>query len=122
MSAKQEAMNLIVEAPETSEENPMKSDELLIEIACKAMLERGFEPEFPAAVNKQLDAIVAPASCDLTTLCDLRSSPFCSIDNDDSLDLDQLTVAFKLPNGGYRLLIAIADVDVRQGFIDFACV
>jgi exoribonuclease-2 len=104
-------MNLIVEAPETSEESPMKSDELLIEIACKSMLERGFQPEFPAAVNKQLEAIVGPASYDLTTMCDLRSCLFCSIDNDDSLDLDQLTMALKLPNGGYRLLIAIADVD-----------
>ena len=34
-----------------------------------------------------------------------------SIDNDDSLDLDQLSVAEQLPDGAVKILVAIADVD-----------
>src|SRR6185436_2740078 len=41
---------------------------------------------------------------------DLRDLLWCSIDNDDSLDLDQLTVAEPLGNGRTRVSIAIADV------------
>lgn len=43
--------------------------------------------------------------------------PRASIDNDDSRDLDQLTVAETLPEGAVKILVAIADVDaiVRQG-------
>ena len=42
---------------------------------------------------------------------DLRGLPWASIDNDDSRDLDQLTVAERLADGGTRILVAIADVD-----------
>ena len=34
-----------------------------------------------------------------------------SIDNDDSLDLDQLTVAEALPDNKVKILVAVADVD-----------
>jgi exoribonuclease R len=36
-----------------------------------------------------------------------------SIDNSDSLDLDQLTVAEALPDKSVRILVAVADVDAR---------
>ena len=42
---------------------------------------------------------------------DLRNLLWCSIDNDDSLDLDQLTVAIRLPGEAVKILVAIADVD-----------
>jgi exoribonuclease-2 len=41
----------------------------------------------------------------------MRDLPWASIDNDESLDLDQLTVAEVLPDGTIKILVAIADVD-----------
>jgi exoribonuclease-2 len=48
---------------------------------------------------------------------DLRTVPWLSIDNDDSRDLDQLSVAEGLAGGAVRMLVAIADVDglVQKG-------
>ena len=50
-------------------------------------------------------------------LRDLRELLWCSIDNDDSLDLDQLTVAEAMPGGNVKILVAVADVDalVKDG-------
>jgi VacB/RNase II family 3'-5' exoribonuclease len=45
----------------------------------------------------------------------LRDLPWCSIDNDDSRDLDQLSVAEPLAGGRVRVLVAVADVDVAAG-------
>ncbi len=42
---------------------------------------------------------------------DLRHLLWASIDNDDSLDLDQLTVAETLPDKKVKILVAVADVD-----------
>jgi len=41
---------------------------------------------------------------------DLRNLLWCSIDNDDSMDLDQLTIAEELEGGAVKLMVAIADV------------
>ncbi len=41
----------------------------------------------------------------------MRRLPWVSIDNDDSLDLDQLTVAETRSDGGVTILVAVADVD-----------
>src|SRR5207247_7821359 len=50
------------------------------------------------------------------TIRDARDLLWCSIDNDDSRDLDQLTVAVDA-GGASRVLVAVADVDagVPQG-------
>jgi exoribonuclease-2 len=44
-------------------------------------------------------------------LRDLRGLLWCSIDNDESRDLDQLSVGETLASGAVRVLVAIADVD-----------
>jgi exoribonuclease-2 len=44
-------------------------------------------------------------------LRDLRGLLWCSIDNDESRDLDQLSVGETLTSGAVRVLVAIADVD-----------
>ena len=57
-------------------------------IARRAMLERGFQPDFGAAVLTELGAIPGPAATQSPSIRDLRGLLWASIDNDDSLDLD----------------------------------
>ncbi len=83
---------------------------LLADIAHQAMIDRGLEPDFPPAVDHQLDGIGEPAKAP-GDIRDLRKLLWCSIDNDDSRDLDQLTVAEDLGGGKTRILVAVADVD-----------
>ena len=59
-------------------------------IARKAMIERGLVPDFPQAVIAELQKISSPASYKSTIAKDLRHLLWCSVDNADSLDLDQL--------------------------------
>src|SRR6476660_215629 len=79
-------------------------------VARQAMLARGLLPDFDTAALKQLAEIRSPQIEIGTDVRDLRNLLWCSIDNDDSRDLDQLTVAEALPAGGARLLVAVADV------------
>jgi exoribonuclease-2 len=83
-------------------------------IARRAMIERGMEPDFPPAVERELAAIPAAAgpAGGARDLCDLL---WASIDNDDSRDLDQLTVAEPGARGRVRVRVAIADVDALVG-------
>jgi VacB/RNase II family 3'-5' exoribonuclease len=80
-------------------------------IAHQAMVDRGLEPDFPPDALRQLNAIQGPAHATDASVHDLRSLLWCSIDNDNSRDLDQLTVAEKRPGGAAKVLVAIADVD-----------
>ena len=75
------------------------------------MLERGLLPDFSQAALAELDTIRRSAAPSGEPARDLTSLLWCSIDNDDSLDLDQLTVAEALPDGRAKVLVAIADVD-----------
>src|SRR5580700_9608289 len=80
-------------------------------IARRAMLQRGLLPDFSAEVVAETSSIANAAAASDPSLKDLRGSLWCSIDNDDSLDLDQLSVAEQLQNGAVKILVAIADVD-----------
>ena len=80
-------------------------------IAHRAMIERGLIPDFPVQAIDQLSGIQGPAMQAGESVRDLRNFLWCSIDNDDSLDLDQLTFAEANPNGSANLFIAISDVD-----------
>jgi len=84
-------------------------------IAHRVMLERGFLPDFTPQALAELNAISGPAVEAATR--DLRERLWCSIDNDDSRDLDQLSVAEALPDGAVKILVAVAEVDalVKQG-------
>jgi VacB/RNase II family 3'-5' exoribonuclease len=91
---------------------------LLQDIAHRAMLERGLLPDFSTEVLAELSKL-QPAVAARTdeSVRDLTSLLWASIDNDDSRDLDQLTVAEALPGNKIKLLVAIADVDslVKNG-------
>jgi VacB/RNase II family 3'-5' exoribonuclease len=80
-------------------------------IARRAMLERGLLPDFSAEVMAETNSIANAAAASDPSLKDLRCLPWASIDNDDSLDLDQLSVAEQLAGGVVKILVAIADVD-----------
>ncbi len=81
------------------------------------MIERGLLPDFSAAELEELAKIKAPATAPSEKVRDLTGLLWASIDNDDSLDLDQLTVAEVMPDGKVKLLVAVADVDslVKDG-------
>jgi exoribonuclease II len=84
----------------------------LAEIARLAMIERGLRPEFSDAVRRQVVALRDPGPPAEGEVRDLRGLPWCSIDNDDSRDLDQLTLS-EAEGGAVRILVAVADVDAR---------
>jgi exoribonuclease-2 len=86
----------------------------LVAAAHAAMIEHGFQPDFPAPATAELSAIEAhPAMPDAPGAQDLRSLLWSSIDNDTSKDLDQIEWAEQLPDGRIRVLIGVADVDAR---------
>ncbi len=89
----------------------------LVRIAASAMTERGLQPEFSTNVKHQVAAITGPGFDASADIHDLTGLLWCSIDNDDSLDLDQLTVCEELSKGMVKILVAIADVDalVKKG-------
>jgi exoribonuclease-2 len=82
-------------------------------IAKTIMEQRGFEPDFPAAVSQQLATLRQnpPQIAAAGDIRDLRSLLWSSIDNDTSRDLDQIEVAERAPNGDVKVMIGIADVD-----------
>jgi exoribonuclease-2 len=91
---------------------PQNNSVDLKRIAHDAMVQHGLEPDFPPAVLAQVQTITAAPSATGAGVRDLRSLLWCSIDNDDSRDLDQLSVAQPLAAGTVRILIAIADVEI----------
>ena len=86
----------------------------LVAAAHAAMIEHGFQPEFPAGTDTELAAIEAhPEPPAVPGLQDLTSLPWSSIDNDTSRDLDQIEWAEQLADGRIRVLVGVADVDAR---------
>ena len=86
----------------------------LIAAAHASMIERGFQPDFPAGTDTQLAAILAhPEAPAIPGLQDMTNLLWSSIDNDTSKDLDQIEWAEQLPDGRIRVLVGVADVDVR---------
>jgi len=75
------------------------------------MVQRGLLPDFSAAVLAETDAIMTAAAETDPSIRDLRGLLWCSIDNDDSRDLDQLTVAEPRPGRMATILVAVSDVD-----------
>jgi exoribonuclease-2 len=79
----------------------------------RTMLAHGFEPEFSPQVQRQLRELRArpPQVAPSSEVRDLRNLLWSSVDDDASRDLDQAEVAERLPDGGTKVLVGIADVD-----------
>src|SRR6478672_8547825 len=86
--------------------NPRDHISALAEIARRAMVKYGLQPDWPPEAEAELRKL---SSSSAKSSRDLRDLPWSSIDNDESRDLDQLEVCINGPSP--RLLIAIADVD-----------
>jgi VacB/RNase II family 3'-5' exoribonuclease len=86
-------------------------------IARRAMMDRGLLPDFSPEALAELDGIRAPAAAAGEGIRDLTHLLWASIDNDDSRDLDQLTVAEVMPGDAIKIQVAVADVDaiVKKG-------
>jgi exoribonuclease II len=99
----------------------MKESRAHFDILARARTEmrrRGFLPDFSPPVLAEVAGLPAvPERQAAPGVEDLRGLLWSSIDNDDSLDLDQIEVAEGLPDGSTRIRVGIADVDgsVRIG-------
>ena len=82
----------------------------LEQIARLAMQEYGFLPDFSEDALGELETIRHGDRGAEPAAMDLRHRLWASIDNDDSLDLDQLTVAQALPDKQVKILVAVSDV------------
>ena len=88
---------------------------LLVRVAREAMLAHGLEPDFPPQAISESERLAPPAPPFPADFQDRRELLWCSIDNDDSRDLDQLTVAAPLEGAKTRVLVAVADVSADVG-------
>jgi VacB/RNase II family 3'-5' exoribonuclease len=84
------------------------------------MVERSLLPDFSEAVVAETATLAeraTPLPAAAGSVRDMRDRLWASIDNDDSLDLDQLSVAEPLAEGGVKIFVAVADVDalVKKG-------
>ncbi|MEK7764312.1 MAG: RNB domain-containing ribonuclease, partial [Nitrospirota bacterium] len=80
-------------------------------IARRVMVERGLLPDFSSTAMAELARIQDTATDGHASIRDLTGLLWSSIDNDDSLDLDQLTVAEPHADRSVTIMVAIADVD-----------
>ena len=85
---------------------------VLEQIARRAMQAYGFLPDFSTDVLRELETVQQIDRVAESPGIDLRHLLWASIDNDDSLDLDQLTVAEVLTDTQVKVLVAIADVAI----------
>lgn len=86
-------------------------------IARRAMVQRGLLPDFSPAALAEAQAVGSGPVETGPTIRDLRHLPWASIDNDDSRDLDQLSVAEAHADGEVTIRVAVSDVaeTVRDG-------
>ncbi|MFB2538287.1 MULTISPECIES: ribonuclease R [unclassified Acinetobacter] len=74
------------------------------------ILEYGLPYEFPEEVVAEAEKFKEPTARDRKDRIDLRDLPLVTIDGEDARDFDDAVYAEKRPGGGYRVVVAIADV------------
>jgi VacB/RNase II family 3'-5' exoribonuclease len=80
-------------------------------VALEALRTNGFTPDENDAMRAEL-AAMRPAPAPGPDVRDLRALLWSSIDNASSRDLDQIEFVDELPDGGTRIRVGIADVDL----------
>jgi VacB/RNase II family 3'-5' exoribonuclease len=94
----------------------------LLSIAEQTMVDAGFVTGWSPAIEQELEQLKhQPAESGTSSLPDLRSWLWSSIDDSKSRDLDQVEFAETLADGNTKLSIGIADVDAlvhRDSAID----
>ncbi|WP_200482393.1 MULTISPECIES: ribonuclease R [unclassified Acinetobacter] len=83
----------------------------------QTILEYGLPYEFPEEVVAEAESFKEPSKKDIADRIDLRDLPLVTIDGEDARDFDDAVYAEKRSGGGYRVVVAIADVShyVRLG-------
>ena len=83
----------------------------------QTILEFGLPYEFPEDVIQEAESFQEPTAQDREGRVDLRDLALVTIDGEDARDFDDAVYAEKRPGGGYRVVVAIADVShyVRTG-------
>ena len=83
----------------------------------QTILEYGLPYEFPEEVIQDAESFKEPTEKDREGRVDLRDLALVTIDGEDARDFDDAVYAEKRPGGGYRVVVAIADVShyVRTG-------
>lgn len=76
----------------------------------QTILEFGLPYEFPDDVIKDAESFKEPNAKDREGRIDLRDLALVTIDGEDARDFDDAVYAEKRPGGGYRVVVAIADV------------
>lgn len=76
----------------------------------QTILEFGLPYEFPEEVIQDAERFKEPTAADRKNRVDLRELPLVTIDGEDARDFDDAVFAEKRPGGGFRVVVAIADV------------
>ncbi|MDD2945186.1 ribonuclease R [Acinetobacter haemolyticus] len=76
----------------------------------QTILEFGLPYEFPEEVLRDAEHFKEPSAQDHEGRIDLRDLALVTIDGEDARDFDDAVYAEKRPGGGYRVVVAIADV------------
>lgn len=76
----------------------------------QTILEFGLPYEFPEEVIKEAESFKEPSAKDIQGRVDLRDLALVTIDGEDARDFDDAVYAEKRSGGGYRVVVAIADV------------
>ncbi len=76
----------------------------------QTILEFGLPYEFPEEVIRDAEHFKEPSAQDHAGRIDLRDLALVTIDGEDARDFDDAVYAEKRPGGGYRVVVAIADV------------
>lgn len=76
----------------------------------QTILEYGLPYEFPLEVVREAESYREPTAADREGRVDLRDLALVTIDGEDARDFDDAVYAEKRAGGGYRVVVAIADV------------